>query len=335
MSGKSGWLFGIFSLVLLTGCGTASLSDRVAKLEAETAAIQQQIARPQDSVTLEELFTVYLNYSNISPVLAKRYLLSVELPENPTPMQVDLYLSRLAGMARINGDEDYQIILAAKIAAIGEANLPKLLPYLQQHSFSRAFIILGGSARKDLLLRALNQNRNNSALTSLYIELVEPADADTILGMLERNPEMIMAVKKLRLEARALPVIQKKLLDTSGNNIFNCEPEWLKVALDTMEPAATAAFIDQYWKKTDRSTPRYENWNLMNRALNLAARGYLPAFQYLGEGFIYYGHNRDVQQRILMLADCRPDEFPVWYAQNRDKLVFDAATGRFRAPVKP
>lgn len=333
MTGKSGWFMGISGLLLLTGCASPSLSERVAKLESETAEIKRQLAaKSPESVTLEDLFSTYTHayYNGVSPTLVKRYLDTVELPQNPTPAQVDAYLVKLASVSRYNNDDSMQIFFVGKLTAIGEANLSKLVPLLDNNqAYYRAFVQLGGGERKDLMVQALKQNRNNTSLVALYGESVDPSDAGQVLAMLDRHPGLIAAVKKLKLEKQALPILREKLLETTGSNSFNYEVEWLKTALDAMDPPAAVAFTEQYWKKMDLATSRYENWGIIQRALVLASRGYLPAFQYLGDNSAYF-QNREFFQKTASLADCRPEEFAVWYAKNRNQLVLNPATGRYQ-----
>lgn len=117
------------------------------------------------------------------------------------------------------------------------------------------------------LRTALGRSGRNSQLANLYSEIADASDADYILGMLEREPGFINAVKRLRLEKQALPVLKKRVMEAAdGNRSFNYENEWLRNAVDAMPPDEQEAFIGSYWTKSQRSRNRSNNdWELRER----------------------------------------------------------------------
>ena len=249
------------------------------ELEEETARLRQELAALQrgDTVKIADLFELYWdnNYNRLNPVLQRRYLDTFVLPYKPSPGDIDAYLTKLYTLRRINSDGDFQTLLAAKVAAVGRENLEKLLIYLDFDPFSRAFIMLGGGERKELLRTALGRSGRNSQLANLYSEIADASDADYILGMLEREPGFINAVKRLRLEKQALPVLKKRVMEAAdGNRSFNYENEWLRSAVDAMPPDEQEAFIGSYWTKFQRSRNRSNNdWELRERAQLLSGFG--------------------------------------------------------------
>ena len=75
--------------------------------------------------------------------------------------------------------------------------------------------------RCSLLVRvrtALGRSGRNSQLANLYSEIADASDVDYILGMLERQPGFINAVKRLRLEKQALPVLKKRVMEAADGN---------------------------------------------------------------------------------------------------------------------
>lgn len=335
MWSRIGLCAGCASLAVLTGC--SSLSERVGKLEEENAQIRQELAalKAGDSVPLNELFELYWdgNYNRVSPVLLNRYLNTIVLPADPSPKDIDAYLLKLYGLRRNNIDNNMNDLFAAKICQVGAENLTKLIPYLEFSPFSQAFIGLGGGEQKELLKRALLQKQNNSQIANLFVSIAEPSDGEFILEMLPQIPALIDAVPKLRLEEKALPILKKRLSD-SGVNRFNYEQRWLEIALSAMKPDERQAFIDSYWSKFQRSRSRQGNeWELRERAAQLAPFGCIPAFQTMTDAALRQDTNNYLQ-RAMALTPCQTlDEFAVWYKANRDKLAFNQQDGLYK-PVE-
>lgn len=151
--------------------------------------------------------------------------------------------------------------------------------------------------------------------------------------MLEREPGFINAVKRLRLEKQALPVLKKRVMEAAdGNRSFNYENEWLRNAVDAMPPDEQEAFIGSYWTKSQRSRNRSNNdWELRERAQLLAGFGCVPAFRYAVEAAMRQDRNNYLQ-RLLALSACPSmEEFVVWFRDNRDNLVFDSEEGIYKA----
>lgn len=194
--------------------------------------------------------------------------------------------------------------------------------------------------RCSLLVRvrtALGRSGRNSQLANLYSEIADASDADYILGMLEREPGFINAVKRLRLEKQALPVLKKRVMEAAdGNRSFNYENEWLRNAVDAMPPDEQEAFIGSYWTKSQRSRNRSNNdWELRERAQLLAGFGCVPAFRYAVEAAMRQDRNNYLQ-RLLALSACPSmEEFVVWFRDNRDNLVFDSEEGIYKAAPAP
>ncbi|WP_288514350.1 hypothetical protein [uncultured Victivallis sp.] len=336
---RIGLCAGCVSLIAVAGC--SSLSGRIGELEEETARLRQELAALQrgDTVKIADLFELYWdnNYNRLNPVLQRRYLDTIVLPDKPSPGDIDAYLTKLYTLRRINSDGDFQTLLAAKVAAVGRENLEKLLIYLDFDPFSRAFIMLGGGERKELLRTALGRSGRNSQLANLYSEIADASDADYILGMLEREPGFINAVKRLRLEKQALPVLKKRVMEAAdGNRSFNYENEWLRSAVDAMPPDEQEAFIGSYWTKFQRSRNRSNNdWELRERAQLLSGFGCVPAFRYAVEAAMRQDRNNYLQ-RLLALSACPSmEEFVVWFRDNRDNLVFDSEEGIYKAAPAP
>lgn len=155
--------------------------------------------------------------------------------------------------------------------------------------------------------------------------------------MLEREPGFINAVKRLRLEKQALPVLKKRVMEAAdGNRSFNYENEWLRSAVDAMPPDEQEAFIGSYWTKFQRSRNRSNNdWELRERAQLLAGFGCVPAFRYAVEAAMRQDRNNYLQ-RLLALSACPSmGEFVVWFRDNRDNLVFDSEEGICKAAPAP
>lgn len=187
------------------------------------------------------------------------------------------------------------------------------------------------------LRTALGRSGRNSQLANLYSEIADASDADYILGMLEREPGFINAVKRLRLEKQALPVLKKRVMEAAdGNRSFNYENEWLRSAVDAMPPDEQEAFIGSYWTKFQRSRNRSNNdWELRERAQLLAGFGCVPAFRYAVEAAMRQDRNNYLQ-RLLALSACPSmGEFVVWFRDNRDNLVFDSEEGICKAAPAP
>lgn len=187
------------------------------------------------------------------------------------------------------------------------------------------------------LRTALGRSGRNSQLANLYSEIADASDADYILGMLEREPGFINAVKRLRLEKQALPVLKKRVMEAAdGNRSFNYENEWLRNAVDAMPPDEQEAFIGSYWTKSQRSRNRSNNdWELRERAQLLAGFGCVPAFRYAVEAAMRQDRNNYLQ-RLLALSACPSmEEFVVWFRDNRDNLVFDSEEGIYKAAPVP
>lgn len=187
------------------------------------------------------------------------------------------------------------------------------------------------------LRTALGRSGRNSQLANLYSEIADASDADYILGMLEREPGFINAVKRLRLEKQALPVLKKRVMEAAdGNRSFNYENEWLRSAVDAMPPDEQEAFIGSYWTKFQRSRNRSNNdWELRERAQLLAGFGCVPAFRYAVEAAMRQDRNNYLQ-RLLALSACPSmEEFVVWFRDNRDNLVFDSEEGICKAAPAP
>ena len=187
------------------------------------------------------------------------------------------------------------------------------------------------------LRTALGRSGRNSQLANLYSEIADASDADYILGMLEREPGFINAVKRLRLEKQALPVLKKRVMEAAdGNRSFNYENEWLRNAVDAMPPDEQEAFIGSYWTKSQRSRNRSNNdWELRERAQLLAGFGCVPAFRYAVEAAMRQDRNNYLQ-RLLALSACPSrEEFVVWFRDNRDNLVFDSEEGIYKAAPAP
>ena len=187
------------------------------------------------------------------------------------------------------------------------------------------------------LRTALGRSGRNSQLANLYSEIADASDADYILGMLEREPGFINAVKRLRLEKQALPVLKKRVMEAAdGNRSFNYENEWLRSAVDAMPPDEQEAFIGSYWTKFQRSRNRSNNdLELRERAQLLAGFGCVPAFRYAVEAAMRQDRNNYLQ-RLLALSACPSmGEFVVWFRDNRDNLVFDSEEGICKAAPAP
>ena len=187
------------------------------------------------------------------------------------------------------------------------------------------------------LRTALGRSGRNPQLANLYSEIADASDADYILGMLEREPGFINAVKRLRLEKQALPVLKKRVMEAAdGNRSFNYENEWLRNAVDAMPPDEQEAFIGSYWTKSQRSRNRSNNdWELRERAQLLAGFGCVPAFRYAVEAAMRQDRNNYLQ-RLLALSACPSmEEFVVWFRDNRDNLVFDSEEGIYKAAPAP
>jgi len=335
MWSRIGLCAGCASLAVLTGC--SSLPERVTKLEEENTQIRQELAAMQsgDTIKLNELFEIYWdgNYNRISPVLMNRYLNKIDLPANPAPKDIDVYLQKLYNLRRYNFDNNMNDQITAKVSQIGAENLPKLMPYLDFNPFSQAFIGLGGGEQKDMLKRALLLKQNNSQIATLFVNVADASDGEFILEMLPQVPALIEAVPKLRLEEKALPILSKRLMDSTTNR-FNYNQRWLEIALNTMKPEDRQAFVDSYWSKFQRTrNGRVNDWELRERAAQLAPFGCIPAFQFMVDAALRQDTNNYLQ-RAMALTPCQSlDEFATWYKANRDKLAFDQQDGIYN-PVK-
>lgn len=335
MWNRIGLCAGCVSLAVLTGC--SSLPERVTKLEEENAQIRQALAAMQggDTVRLDELFEIYWdgNYNRISPVLMNRYLNKIDLPANPSAKDIDAYLLKLYNLRRYNFDNNMNDQLTAKVSQVGAENLTKLIPYLEFNPFSQAFIGLGGGEQKAMLKRALLQKQNNSQIANLFVSVAEASDGEFILEMLPQVPALIDAVPKLRLQEKALPILMQRLADSAVNR-FNYDQRWLEIALNAMKPDERQAFVDSYWSKFQRTrNGRGNDWELRERAAQLAPFGCIPAFQYMTDAALRQDTNNYLQ-RAMSLTPCQSlDEFAVWYKANRDKLAFDRQDGVFK-PAK-
>lgn len=332
MWNRIGLCAGCASLAVLTGC--SSLPERVARLEEENAQIRQELAAMQggDTVKLNELFEIYWdgNYNRISPVLMNRYLGQIELPADPSPKDIDAYLMKLYSLRRYNFDGNMNDQVTAKVSQVGAENLTKLIPYLEFNPFSQAFIGLGGGEQKELLKRALLQKKNSSQIASLYVSVAEASDGDFILEMLPQIPALIDAVAKLRLEEKALPILKQRLADSAFNR-FNYDQRWLEVALNAMKPEERQAFVDTYWSKFQRSRSRQGNdWELRERAAQIAPFGCVPAFQYMVDAALRQDTNNYLQRAMALTPCLALDEFAAWYKANRDKLAFDRKDGVYK-----
>ena len=353
------------SLAVLTGC--TSLQDRIGTLEEKSAVLEQraceqkqqadelkkqagelkkqtdalaaQIAAAKDeqTVKLNELFEVYWdsNYGRLNPILAQRYLNSIQLPEKPGEKDINAFLGKLYGLRRVNSDNNFTDLVAARIAEVGKDNIEMLIPYMEYSPFVNAFLTLGGNARKDLLKRAISQQQNRSSeLVDVFVRLAEPGDAEYILATLSAQPRFIEGVKKLKLEKQVLPILTRRLLDSAdGNRSFNHETDWLRVALETMTPAEREAFLAPYWNKMRKA--RNGDWYLRERGALLAENGFLPAFLYLGENYSKF-NGSDVTNALVALSPCETfEDFVVWFRENRKNLVFDTNAQLYRpAPKK-
>lgn len=344
-------LFGAAGLgaILLSGCCGGKTDARLTGLETQVAELRQELAATsramadaqqaaagaEESVKLKDLFEIYMNHHSVNPVLAKRYLATIELPREASQAETGEFLSTLYSLSRINSDEDFVNRMAAKITQVGKENIELLLPYINYRPFSRAFALLGGAEDKELLLRAIRRNQNQSELLNFYIEKVDRSDGKTVLEMLDQNPMLIKAVRKLGLVNEAMPIIRQKLFGSlSVNNSFNSELEWLTFALENLPKEEIPEFCERIWKNNkggDRN-----NWSVISRALILARYGSLPAFKYLAQN-VSRNYNQDQYNRTVALADCALDEFPEWYRKNADRLYFDAKDNLFKAekPAAP
>ncbi len=335
MWSRIGLCAGCASLAVLTGC--SSLSERVTKLEEENAQIRQELAAMQsgDTVKLDELFEIYWdgNYNRLNPILMNRYLNKIDLPANPTPQDIDAYLQRLYNLRRYNFDNNMSDQVTAKVSRVGAENLAKLMPYLDFSPFSQAFIALGGGEQKEMLKRALIQKQNNSQIANLFVRVADSSDGDFILEMLPQIPALIEAVPKLRLEEKALPILKQRLSDSAVNR-FNYDQRWLEIALNAMKPEERKEFMDSYWSKFQRTrNGRGNDWELRERAAQLAPFGCISAFQYMVDAALRQDTNNYLQ-RAMSLTPCQSlDDFAAWYKANRDKLTFDQKEGIY-TPAK-
>ena len=352
MWNRIGLSIGCASLAVLTGC--TSITERLDKLEAENAKTRKEMSgsiaerlgkleagnvqnrkeiatlKGGDTIKLTDLFEVYWdgNYGRINSVLVNRYLDKIELPENPKPRDIDAYLAKLYRLRRFNNDSSFNDQITAKVSQIGAENLVKLLPYLDYSPFSQAFIGLGGGEKKELLHRALIQKQNNNyQLSNLYVKVADASDTDFILEQLPQAPLLIEAVTKLRLEKKALPVLKKRLLDSSSGN-FNYSDRWLAVVLETITPEEKEAFLKSYWNKNQRSSARNGNdWQLRECAARLAPFGYIPAFLYMTDAAMRQDTNNYLRRAMGLTPCTTMEEFAVWYRKNRDHLTFDQKQG--------
>lgn len=335
MWSRIGLCAGCASLAVLTGC--SSLTERVSKLEEENAQIRQELAalKSDDTVALSDIFEIYWdgNYNRISPVLMNRYLNQIDLPANPAPKDIDAYLQKLYSLRRYNFDNNMSDLVTAKVSRVGAENLARLMPYLSFNPFSQAFIGLGGGEQKDMLKRALLQKQNNSQIANLFVQVADSSDGDFILETLPQVPALIEAVPKLRLEEKALPILKQRLMSSSSNR-FNYDQRWLEIALSTMTPEERQAFMDSYWSKFQRTrNGRGNDWELRERAAQLAPFGCIPAFQYMVDAALRQDTNNYLQ-RAMSLTPCQSwDEFAAWYKANRDKLAYDQQDGIYK-PAK-
>ncbi len=338
MWGRIGLYAGCASLAVLAGC--SSMSERVQKLETESAEMRQELAmlKSEDMISLADLFDVYWdsNYGRINASLCNRYLTTIKLPENPSANDVDAYLSKLYGIRRLNQDSAQENLLAGKIALIGPEYVENLVPYLEYGPFSKAFAQLGGGEQKDLLKRAIILSQNNSRLIQLFVGIADESDADYIIATLPQMPELVDAVTKLQMTEKVLPIMKQKLLD-SAENRFNYESRWLTASLNAMKEEERSEFITAYWGKLLRSgRVRGNEWEMRERSEILAGFGSIAAFQFMVDaGLGKDGNQNNYLQRAMGFSPYSAlDEFIIWYKENRDQLTFDSKQTIFVSAVK-
>ncbi len=328
MRNRIGLLLGCAGLAAAAGCGsmtqeTPTLAEKNLLLEKEVVSLRAELAaRQENSVELAELFDLYFQHGSLSPILARRYLKTIRLPENPTPAEITEYLSRIYSLRRSNTDEEFIALTTSKIAEVGKANADKLIPYLNFTPFCRALVNLCGTESKELLRQALLQNRD-SELTRAYTRLLTPEDADNVIAMLPENSGLLSAVKQLNLEKRAVPVMRKILRESSGN--INYEREWLQMIADNSTPEENNALYESLWRRTVQQGMRNNRWQIAERGVRLAARGFQPAFTYLAENHRNLERNDTVRQ-LQEISNCGDQDFNLWYNANKDKIYFNAET---------
>jgi hypothetical protein len=313
-------------------------------LRAEVAALRKEVEDLRGQ--LEEFEQVIQQMTQRMggpglPVISKRKLAKITLPENPTDAQVRDYIDKL-------------------IAAGTPTNRPpSYTPYGTTDPRIELLTDLGPK-RLPLLIEALEDGRSRSLLMPVVTELAGAEHKALILELLPEHKELMTVVSRKGWVKDARPVLLAALKE-EGSELPH---DWIQAVASLEDPSTYPALLE-YFVENSNGTSLYETlrrlpdldltdavakaWRRsvgqqdqqrMQMARIAAEYGQFSALQFLVR--MTRANNEEYQRKeALKLVyrfidfDGEDDEFKAWWEKNKDRLVFDQESGIFVVGEKP
>jgi len=313
-------------------------------LRAEVAALRKQVE--ELSGQLEEIEGVIQQLTQRMggpgmPLITKRKLAKIILPENPTDAQVRDYIDKLI------------------LAGTPTSRPPSYSPYGQTDPRIELLTDLGPK-RLPLLIEALEDARARGLLMPVVIELADAEHKALILELLPEHKELMSVVTRKGWVKDARPVLLAALKEEGGD----LPHDWIQAVASLEDPTTYPALLE-YFIENSNGTSLYDTlrrlpdldltdavakaWRRsvgqqdqqrMQMARIAAEYGQFSALQFLVR--MTRAHNEEYQRKeALKLVyrfvdfDGEDEEFKGWWEKNKDRLVFNKESGMFEVSDKP
>jgi hypothetical protein len=255
----------------------------------------------------------------------------IKLPENPTKDQVKEYISRIAAASRNQNTCSPQDPQVNMLTRVGAENLDLLIEaaggeWVASYYVIPAIVRLAREEDKKMILEALPYTHD---LVKVVLNRGWEEDArETLLPQLRvagyLPTEWVQAVANLR-DPRTYDNLKNYLIN--GNNKY-----WTYGAIKDLPGIDLTEAVAEAWRYAKRERG-YEAAYMAPVALEYGHKDALELIvNSLGKSDHDASYVREAEQLIVEYTDAggSNEEIRKWFAANKDKLVFDPVTKKFR-----
>ncbi len=265
----------------------------------------------------------------------RKLLNAIQYPEDPTKENVRNYVDRIA--IATEGQNSYSTSdpQVPMLARVGEENMDILIDAaetsgrgMSHYHINRAIQRLATEKSKDLILRALNDNRE---LAEVVLENNWQGDArDTLVTGLsdaEYLPsQWIECVASFKDPATYDALLGYFVRGMNRSQTYNVIKDLPGISMDKS--------VDDAWLRARRS----HHWERCSMAIIAISYGRQDALEQLirdmdAKDMERNSHLRDQAQFAILdhtdVTNAELDDLKAWYAASKDSLTFDPATKKF------